>query len=77
MSTTKFLFHYLSLLNIVDGIITYWGLEQSLITELNPIMNQIYQSSPTLFIIVKVFLSVCLYSFIFLNLIPKTFFIKV
>ena len=76
MNTSKFLFHYLSLLNIVDAILTYWGLEQSLISELNPIMNQIYQWSPALFIILKVFLSFCLYLFIILNIIPQTPLVK-
>lgn len=73
---SKFLFHYLSLLNIVDGILTNWGLEQSLISELNPMMNQIYQWSPALFILTKGFLSICLYLFVIFNIIPKTALVK-
>lgn len=76
MNTSKFLFRYLSLLNIIDAILTYWGLEQSLISELNPIMNQFYQWRPALFIILKVLLSICLYLFIVLNIIPQTHLVK-
>jgi len=76
VNTSKFLFHYLSLLNIVDGVLTYWGLEQSLISELIPIMNQVYQWSPFLFIILKLFLSICLYLFIILKITPQTLLVK-
>ena len=76
VNTSKFLFHYLSLLNIVDAYFNILGLEQSLISEFNPIMNQIYQWSPVLFIILKIFLSLCLSLFIMLKLIPQTLLVK-
>lgn len=66
------LFHYLSLLNIFDGIITFVGLENSLISELNPIMDKLYQMSPMLFLFSKLSLSIFLYLFIFFKKVPTS-----
>jgi hypothetical protein len=66
----KLVFHYLSLLNIVDGVLTYIGLSQSLIQEANPIMNILYTIDPFLFLGVKLSFSFILYTFIFYDKIP-------
>ena len=41
------LFHYLSLLNIFDAVITYFGLENSYIQEMNPLMSSVYAADPS------------------------------
>ncbi|MGJ7920047.1 DUF5658 family protein [Neobacillus sp. LXY-4] len=66
------LFYYLSILNVFDAIITFIGLELSLIQEMNPIMNHIYQTNPVLFLLIKFTLSFCLYLFIILKKVPKS-----
>ncbi|WP_420489086.1 DUF5658 family protein [Neobacillus vireti] len=70
------LFHYLSILNIFDAFITYFGLENSYIQEMNPLMNRIYEADPALFIILKLAFSLCLYLFIFLKKVPSSSLIK-
>jgi hypothetical protein len=70
------LFHYLSLLNIFDAFITYFGLENSLIQEMNPLMNKIYEANPALFLITKLGFSLCLYLFIFFKKVPTSFLTK-
>jgi hypothetical protein len=66
------LFHYLSLLNIFDGIITYFGLEKSFIQEMNPLMSRIYEADPALFLITKMGFSLCLYLFILFKKVPTS-----
>lgn len=66
------LFHYLSLLNIFDGFITYFGLEKSLIQEMNPLMLKIYEAEPSMFLIIKIVFSLCLYMFILFKRVPKS-----
>lgn len=70
------LFHYLSLLNILDAFITYYGLEKQLITELNPLMDRMYEVNPALFIFMKLLLSFCLYLFILFKRVPTSKLIK-
>jgi len=70
------LFHYLSLLNIVDALITYYGLEMAIITELNPLMARIYEIHPSLFILLKLSLSMFLYVFILFKMVPTSRLIK-
>lgn len=67
-----YLFHYLSILNLIDGVITFFGLEYSIIGEMNPIMDQLYQLHPFLFISVKLTLSFFLYLFIFFKQVPNS-----
>lgn len=43
------LFHYLSALNIFDAFITYFGLKNSLIEEMNPLMNHLFETNPAVF----------------------------
>jgi hypothetical protein len=70
------LFHYLSLLNIFDACITYFGLENSMIQEMNPLMNRIYEADPALFLITKMGFSLCLYLFILFKKVPTSFLTK-
>lgn len=56
---------YLTLANLIDGILTFIGLEQSLIEEGNPLMSYLYSIDPFLFIGLKMILSVVLFCFIF------------
>ncbi|MFP7297178.1 DUF5658 family protein [Neobacillus niacini] len=67
-----FLFHYLSLLNIFDAFITFFGLENSLIEEMNPLMRRIYEADPALFLMTKLAFSLCLYLFIIFKKVPAT-----
>ncbi|WP_442852671.1 DUF5658 family protein [Bacillus sp. 1NLA3E] len=55
-----------------DAIITFVGLENSLIQEMNPIMNKVYEINPILFLFSKFSLSFLLYLFIFLKKVPKS-----
>lgn len=66
------LFHILSILNLLDGFITFLGLKLSFITELNPIMYKIYEINPSLFLFTKIMFSVALYLFIIFKKVPKT-----
>lgn len=68
----KFLFHYLSALNIFDAIITWIGIELSMIEEANPIMEILFNFHPGLFMLVKLSLSGFLYAFLLLNQVPQT-----
>ncbi|WP_226035385.1 DUF5658 family protein [Aquibacillus saliphilus] len=68
----KHLFLYLAVLNVVDGFITLYGLKNAYITELNPVMNELYQLNPFLFITSKVGLSLLLIMFIVAKQIPET-----
>ncbi|WP_374931759.1 DUF5658 family protein [Neobacillus driksii] len=70
------LFHYLSLLNIFDACITYFGLENSMIQEMNPLMNRIYEADPAVFLITKMGFSLCLYLFILFKKVPTSFLTK-
>ncbi|OLS33971.1 DUF5658 family protein [Bacillus sp. MRMR6] len=67
-----FLFHYLSVLNIFDGFVTYYGLENRFITEMNPLMNSLYEANPWLFIFTKIAFSACLYLFIIFKMVPSS-----
>ncbi|MGX6446147.1 DUF5658 family protein [Neobacillus sp. K501] len=66
------LFHYLSALNIFDAFITYFGLKNSIIEEMNPLMNYVFETHPVLFIFIKLAFSVCLYLFIFFKKVPSS-----
>lgn len=66
------LFHYLSLLNIFDGIITFFGLKNSHIQEMNPLMSKIYETDPALFLLTKLVFSLCLYLFIIFKKVPTS-----
>ncbi|WP_396126171.1 DUF5658 family protein [Anaerobacillus sp. CMMVII] len=53
-------FFILAILNLLDGLFTFWGLSNSWITEVNPFMNWMWIKSPLLFLGFKMFLSVSL-----------------
>jgi len=67
----RLIFLYLALANIVDGILTFIGLQFSFIQEGNPLMAFLYNQSPFLFIIFKVSLSCILFFFALSKEIPK------
>ncbi|MEK4627004.1 MAG: DUF5658 family protein [Solibacillus sp.] len=50
----------IALLNVFDGVATNYGLKQRQIEELNPVMNSLWHMSPSLFILVKIILSILL-----------------
>jgi hypothetical protein len=70
------LFYYLTILNIFDAIVTWFGLEHAIISELNPLMGAIYEVNPVFFVIYKVTLSIFLLIFIFLKKVPRSPLIK-
>ncbi|MFE8702108.1 DUF5658 family protein [Cytobacillus sp. FJAT-54145] len=70
------LFFYLGILNIIDAILTFFGLSIQVIEEANPIMNAVYTLDPSLFLIVKISLSLLLFSLIFLKPIQQSQLIK-
>ena len=72
----KFLFYYLLILNLGDGLITYLGLSQELIEEANPVMSYLYGVHPLLFLGLKATLSFLLYLFIFKDNLPTKRWIK-
>lgn len=51
------LFMIISTLNLLDGVFTFIGLHYSLIEEMNPIMNWLWEYHPMMFLFVKVSLS--------------------
>lgn len=66
------LFYYLSLLNLADAALTVAGIENSLITEGNPLMERVYSLDTELFIAVKVLLSMILLLFVFSKKVPES-----
>ncbi|WP_226677946.1 DUF5658 family protein [Mesobacillus jeotgali] len=70
------LFFYLSLLNLVDAALTVAGVESSIITEANPLMERIYSIDLRLFIILKLCLSVILLLFILYKKVPQSRLVK-
>jgi len=70
------LFHYLSLLNLFDAFITYFGLVNEYIEEANPIMGHLYETNPAFFLLTKIGFSVCLYLFILFKKVPSSTLIK-
>ncbi|EOR22865.1 hypothetical protein A499_15781 [Niallia nealsonii AAU1] len=57
----KILFLLLSLLNFLDGIFTFLGIQFNHISESNPIMNHLWEISPFLFLLLKICLSLFLF----------------
>lgn len=70
------LFYFLSLLNLADAFLTVVGIENSLITEVNPLMKSLYSLNQGVFIMVKIFFSTTLLLFIFYKRVPKSNLIK-
>ncbi|MGA9288048.1 MAG: DUF5658 family protein [Anaerobacillus sp.] len=59
-STVQFLILYLSSCNLLDGIVTFWGLQHGWIGEVNPFMRAIYHLHPLAFLLYKIVLSTML-----------------
>ncbi|MCM3573748.1 DUF5658 family protein [Mesobacillus subterraneus] len=70
------LFYYLSLLNLVDAALTVAGIERSLITEANPLMERVYSIDIGLFISLKILLSMTLLLFIMYKKVPQSRVVK-
>ncbi|MCH1624903.1 DUF5658 family protein [Ferdinandcohnia quinoae] len=73
----KVIFSYLAIVNLLDGIFTYVGLQLLVITEVNPLMNYLYEKDPLLFMGMKFALSITLGGFILLNKLPTTGWVRV
>lgn len=76
MNYLVLLFYYLSLLNLADTALTVAGVESSLITEANPLMERIYSIDIGLFIALKALLSVALVLLILYKKVPKSKLVK-
>ncbi|CAM3895227.1 DUF5658 domain-containing protein [Mesobacillus thioparans] len=70
------LFYYLIILNLFDAAVTWIGLENSLISELNPFILAVYEAHPFLFILIKVILSIFLLLFVLFKVVPQSSIIK-
>jgi hypothetical protein len=70
------LFYYLSLLNLIDAVLTVAGIESSVITEANPLMERLYSIDIGLFIALKVLLSVALVLLTLYKKVPKSKLVK-
>jgi len=70
------LFYYLSLLNIADTFLTVVGIENSHITEANPLMERLYSLDLSHFILIKLSLSLALLMFIFYKKVPESQIVK-
>ncbi|MGF3105784.1 DUF5658 family protein [Rossellomorea sp. DUT-2] len=51
---------YIAILNLLDASLTMYGLHFDYITEANPLMNNLYFTSPWLFLLLKCVLSLSL-----------------
>ncbi|MBM7572398.1 DUF5658 family protein [Aquibacillus albus] len=72
----KTIIFYLAILNMLDGFITYYGLENAYISEANPLMESLYSYSPVLFIVLKIMLSIFLLALVIVFRVPATSLIK-
>lgn len=70
------LFYCFSLLNLIDAVLTVAGIESSLITEANPLMEMIYSFGLGVFIALKVLLSVALVLLTLYKKVPKSKLVK-
>jgi Domain of unknown function (DUF5658) len=69
----KILLYYIAVLNLLDAILTMYGLRYDYITESNPLMNHLYLTRPWLFLLLKVQLSILLLIILhYLNLVKAT-----
>ncbi|WP_053217224.1 DUF5658 family protein [Virgibacillus senegalensis] len=69
-------FLYLALLNLLDTLITFFGIESGYISEANPLMYSLYQTGPFLFLFVKISLSFALVVFCTLRILPTSGIVK-
>lgn len=66
------LFYYLSLLNLADAFLTIAGVENSLISEANPLMERLYTMNMGIFLSLKLLLSAALLLFVFYKKVPNS-----
>ncbi|WP_169525267.1 DUF5658 family protein [Pseudalkalibacillus hwajinpoensis] len=66
-STFRFLVIYVGCCNLLDGFVTFWGLENGWIEEVNPFMRSMYEFHPLAFLSYKTGISLLLLSFLFLH----------
>lgn len=59
---------FLIILNMIDGLITYIGLKSEFYIEMNPILSNIYNYNPSLFLLVKIIIPTIVLTVLFLNL---------
>jgi Domain of unknown function (DUF5658) len=67
----KRLFLGLAFLNLMDGIISFIGINGSFMVEANPLMNKMYTTSPILFLGIKLLLSFFLVLIVVYDRIPR------
>lgn len=72
----KVLFIFLASANILDAILTYIGINLSVIQEGNPVMAFVYSIEPLLFLVIKIILSAILIGMILFKLVPSHVFVK-
>ncbi|MGA5689253.1 DUF5658 family protein [Cytobacillus pseudoceanisediminis] len=60
----RWIFAYLASLNLLDGFITYFGIQFGYIQEGNPLMEFVYNSNSVFFLLLKVALSFLLFALI-------------
>ncbi|WP_413632884.1 DUF5658 family protein [Mesobacillus jeotgali] len=63
-------------MNLLDTFITWFGIRNAFIAELNPIMNAIYETDPLLFLFIKSALSILLLLFIVFSIVPRSSLVK-
>ncbi len=56
----KFFVIYLACNNTLDGFITYWGIQNGWIGEVNPFMRALFLLDPLVFLMYKIGLSIFL-----------------
>ncbi|MDP4551593.1 DUF5658 family protein [Alkalihalobacillus macyae] len=66
-STFRFLIIYLGCCNLLDGFVTFLGLENGWIEEVNPLMRSLYEWHPIAFLSYKTGISLLLLSFLLFN----------
>ncbi|MEI2664704.1 DUF5658 family protein [Rossellomorea sp. LJF3] len=67
----KKLFLGVAVLNLLDGIISFIGINGSFMVEANPFMHALYSTSPVLFLGFKMTLSLLLLLLVFYDKIPR------
>lgn len=71
-----YLLFYLTTLNLLDTLLTWFGIKHAFISELNPLMNAIYEINPLLFVFTKISLSILLLLFILFDKVSRSTLVK-
>ncbi|WP_270180348.1 DUF5658 family protein [Alkalihalobacillus sp. CinArs1] len=59
-SSLQSIMYYLACCNFIDGVITYWGVQNNVIEEANPLMNLLFSIHPSVFLCFKIIMSILL-----------------